>query len=513
MNDSLEQLLKILKPVWLRKWVVLLVATLVCAAGWPYVYYKPDQYEAMARVFINSQSMLTPLLKGLAVDSNAKERLADITRRTLLSRPNLETVVRQTDLDLVIETPQEKEMLLTALNEQISVSGGDQQDIYIIEYKNEDAKLAKDVVETLLAIFVENTLGVARRDTTVTERFLDEQIEVYEKRLVAAEERLKEFKRANMGLMPTEAGGYFSKLDAATERLAQARLELSEAEQRRNQIRMQIMDELAAVAEARPTSYDERLLLMEERLDELLLLYTEHHPDVIAVERAVEELTRLQQDERDLLSQEQVDEDTNTVNIVRGSIYGELKVALGRVEADVSALRVRVDEYEKRVIELRRLVDTIPRVEAELAKLDRDYHINKENYETLVNRRESAKISREADQSVDDIQFKIIDPPVESLVPVGPNRPAYLTLVLVAGLGLGGGVAWFLSLLRPTFINSRDVREYTDLPVLGSVSMVMTRGRVVRRNMENGTFVLFGLTLAVVYVALILMQKMNVGAF
>ena len=512
MNDSLEQLLKILKPVWLRKWVVLLVAALVCATGWPYVYYKPDQYKAMARVFINSQSMLTPLLKGLAVDSNAKERLADITRRTLLSRPNLETVVRQTDLDLLIETPQEKEMLLTALNERISVSGGDQQDIYIIEYKNEDAKLAKDVVETLLAIFVENTLGVARRDTTVTERFLDEQIEVYEKRLVAAEERLKEFKRANVGLMPTEAGGYFAKLDAATERLAQARLELSEAEQRRNQIRIQIAAELAANAEALQTSYDERLLLMEERLDELLLLYTEHHPDVIAVERAVEELTRLQQDEHERLSQEHV-EDSNTINIVRGSIYGELKVTLGRVQADVSALRVRVEEYEKRVIELRRLVDTIPRVEAELAKLDRDYHINKENYETLVNRRESAKISREADQSVDDIQFKIIDPPVEPLVPIGPNRPVYLTLVLAAGLGLGGGVGWFLSLFRPTFINSRDLREYTDLPVLGSVSMVMNRGQLVRRNMENGFFVLFGLMLVVVYVALILMQKMNVGIF
>ena len=516
MDESVEQILNVLKPVWERKWIVLLVATLVCAVGWPYVYRMPDQYNSMARVFINSQSMLTPLLRGLAVDSNTKERLADITRRTLLSRPNLEIVVRETDLDLAVRTPHEMEVLLQDLAEEISVSGGDREDIYIISYKNEDPVLAKEVVSTLLSIFVENTLGVARKDNTVTERFLDDQIKEYERRLINAEERLKEFKRANVGLMPTEAGGYYTKLEVAAERLAQARLDLREAEQRRNQLHRQIEGDssggvLSAGNQWLQTAYDERILLLEERLDELLLQYTDKHPDVIAITRSIDELKRLKQE-----ALEQIAEGRDAGGpqyIGQSNVYQELQIALARVEADVSGLRVRVNEYEKRVAALRQLVDTIPRVEAELAKLNRGYDITKENYETLVNRRESAKISREADQSIDDIQFRIIDPPFVPLVPVGPNRQAYLTVVLAFGFGAGCGLAWFLFLLKPTFMSSRELREFTDLPVLGSVSLVMTRIQIIKNNIEGGIFVLLGLILVTVYAALMLAQRLHVEIF
>ena len=188
-------------------------------------------------------------------------------------------------------------------------------------------------------------------------------------------------------------------------------------------------------------------------------------------------------------------------------MYQNLKVALGKTEAQVSALFVRVREYKNRVSQLRELVDTIPKVEAELARLNRDYNINKSNYEGLVSRRESAKISREADQSVDDIQFRIIDPPIASIEPISPNRPLLLTAVLCLGLGLGGGLAWALGQLRPSFSDSKELRDFSGLPVIGSVALVAVR------KVNTKQLLFFGLSTALlffVYLALMAAQFLRI---
>jgi hypothetical protein len=54
---------------------------------------------------------------------------------------------------------------------------------------------------------------------------------------------------------------------------------------------------------------------------------------------------------------------------------------------------------------------------------------------------------------------------------VAPNRTKLLAMVLVAGLGVGAGVAYLLHQLRPVFNNVRVLNEVTGLTVLGAVSM------------------------------------------
>ncbi len=505
MNDSVAQFFKIFRLLWNRRWLVLGVAVLVCAVGWPTVYSMPNKYEVAARVYLNTDTMLTPLLKGLAVNSNSKERMAATTRRTLLSRPNLEKVIRDTDMDLAVHGEGDIERLLADLTSRIDVGGRARDGIYSITFTDSDPVLAKNVVDILLSIFMETTLGVSRGDTTVTERFLEEQIQEYEARLTAAEERLKDFKQKNIGLMPSDAGGYFQRLQVAEDNLQQAALELDEATKRRDELQRQIKGEAAqlhrqSALREQSNVYDARILAMESRLDELLLQYTELHPDVVALEESIEELQRRRRAEA---NRGEAEFDGRNNNLV---VAEELRVALSTVEAEVSGLRVRVAEYQRRVSHLKSMVDTIPGVEAEYARLNRDYNINRTNYDELVNRRESAKISRDADQSVDDIQFQIIDPPIVPAVPIGPNRPLLYTVVLILGLGAGIALAWGLAIIRPSFYEQQSLREFTGLPVFGTVSLVMDKSRLMRRRMNILGFALAGLVLLFAYGSLIFIQ-------
>ncbi len=505
MNDTVAQFLKTIRLLWNRRWVVLGVATVVCAIGWPLVYMMPNKYETMARVYLNTETLLTPLLRGLAVDNNSKEKLASTARRTLLSRPNLEKVIRETDMDLEAHTAEDMERLLQALSEKIDVKGRPRDGIYTISYEDTDPQRAKKVVETLLSIFMETTLKGSRSDTTVTERFIEEQIKEYEARLTAAEERLKEFKRKNIGLMPSDAGGYFNRLQAESERLEEARLQLREAINRRDELRLQIQGEAQQnrqrqLMEEMAALYDSRIASMEARLDDLLLQFTEQHPDVVTLKESIEELKRQKAEELERRMQElSTQADASTVS-------DELRAALSTAEANVAALQVRVDEYERRVQHLKSMIDTIPKVEAEFARLNRDYDINRRNYEELVARRESAKISRDADQSVDDIQFRIIDPPVVPVVPSGPNRPLLFTVVLVLGFALGIAVAWGLSMIRPAFYEQKDLREFTGLPVFGTVALVMDKKRRMKRKLNAISFGIAGLLLLSAYGVLIVLQ-------
>ena len=153
MNEQIELIRNYVRVVWRLRWLALITATLLCAIGWVGVLALPNQYEVSAKVYVDSSTMLRPLLQGIAVGNNINESNARLMRRTLLVRPNLEKVARQTDMDIKAKTPTEYEQLLIGLSQKISVSGSANSNIYVIGYRNSDAKLATRVVEAVLNIF------------------------------------------------------------------------------------------------------------------------------------------------------------------------------------------------------------------------------------------------------------------------------------------------------------------------------------------------------------------------
>lgn len=500
MNEAFEPVLELSKTFWRKRWNVMVVTFLVCLIGWPVVYLLPNVYEANAKVYLDTESMLRPLLKGLAVQSDVRQEFVNVARRTLLSRPNMAKVARETDLDLQAKTPTEMEVLLQTLGEEIEVSGSGRENIYHISYRNSNPQIAKKVVESLLNIFMAGALDASRQDTDVTQRFLDDQIKDYQRRLEEAEAKLKVFKQKNIGMMPTESGGYFQKLDDAKLQMDTARLQLNETKMRRDELRSQLSQmEAGQEVVIRDESLAMRIAALETRLNELLLVYTEQHPDVIAVRRNLADLMAAQGGNKETvpMSREALSQSRS---------YHDLKVELGRAEADAASLEVRYEEFRRRVRSLQSLIDTIPEVEAELVKLSRDYEINKANYEALVARRESAKISQDAEMSTDQIQFKVVEPPHVPIIPAAPKRPLLITMVLIFGIGAGLFYAYAMATIKPTVNSVRHLRSVTGLPVLGAVTYIQSPGKRAGAMAKNGSFWLSCIVLLIGYAIIMYMQ-------
>jgi polysaccharide chain length determinant protein (PEP-CTERM system associated) len=159
----------------------------------------------------------------------------------------------------------------------------------------------------------------------------------------------------------------------------------------------------------------------------------------------------------------------------------QLTVSLSQAEAQVASMRTRVAEYAGRVERLRSRSAEVPEIEAQLAQLNRDYQVNKENYQKLVERRESARLSGDLSSATDMLTFRVIDPPTVPGQPSGPNRLRLFSLVFAGALAAGVAVAFLMSQVRPTFLSQSTLREVTGLPVLGAIGMNWTAAQTVRR--------------------------------
>ena len=478
MEELISQLQSSLKGIWKHRWSAILVAWLVALLGWIKVATLPDDYQTTARVFVDTQTILKPLLSGMTSVPNVEQQVA-IMSRTLLSRPNIERVMRMVDLDIQTRSPREHELQLEELMSKIKIGSTGNFDIYTISYNHRNPRQVRDVVQALLTIFVEGSFKGKKGESQKAVQFIDDQIKAYEEKLVAAENNVKEFKLKNNGLLPRQGADYSAQLLTSSDALNTARLELLEAEQARDAIKSQISgDEPVLGADVSPAMIDNpeldaRISALNKDLDKLRMQYTELHPDIVAAKRLIAQLETRKIEDSKLHS---ADPGKNYSPMLQ-----QLKVAETEAEAKVASIKARVQEYAARHARLLAQSNAVPEVESELAQLNRDYQVNKENYEKLIGRREAAKLSGDLSTTTDMMSFKIIDPPTLPMTPSGPNRLLLYSLVLLGALLTGAAAALLISQIRPTFLSPAELREATRLPLLGTIAMSWTAAERTKR--------------------------------
>src|SRR5437763_3227333 len=225
------------RALWRRRWYGVAVSWLVCLAGWAFVMQLPSQYEAKTRIYVDTDSILRPLMRGIAVDSNILSQV-DLMQRTLLSTPNLQKVSHTADLDLTAHSPTDSEEIVNGLRQRITVSG-EGRNLFTLAYTGPSRETASKVVQSLLTVFVESNLGSSRQDMVTARSFIDAQLQSYSKQLDEAEHRVAEFKAKNVGYLPGDEN-YSSKLDAARLQLAKTQADLAEEVQKRESLTKQL---------------------------------------------------------------------------------------------------------------------------------------------------------------------------------------------------------------------------------------------------------------------------------
>lgn len=519
MTEIISQVLSYALAAWRRRGIAIVIAWAVAIAGWSVVALMPDNYRSSALVHVDTASVLQPLLRGLTIDLDLQAEV-ELMQRTLLSRPNIETVLRDTDLDLSAKTVAESEKLVQDLTQRINVQR-QSADIFAISFQDTNPQLAHDVVQSLLTIFVEKNLGESRGDMEAARRFIEDQIKVYETKLAEAERRIAEFKQENLGLL-TGPNTSIQSFDNAKARVEDLRSQLREAQVRRTTLK----NELASIPQFLPAQSGPgsgppsdtaiQILEAQQTLENLKSRYTDKHPDVVIAKRRLDALFEQQEQELDAAAEaaQALAANPGTEGNAQGGtsnpVYEQLKVKLVDQEALIATLRDRLESAEKDLEESRKLAALGPELEAELARMTRDYNILLASYNQLLASRETEQISRARDSQAETIRFRVIEPPSVPSLPSGPNRLLFLAVVLIVALGSGGGSAVLLAMSSETFTSVAELKATLGIPVLGSVSTAANAYRGIWSRSRSGVFWTASITLLATFAALWFVE-MRVG--
>ena len=508
MYEQLQLIRMYLSGMWKYRWFGIAASWLVCVGIWTFVYLKPDIYEATGKIQIDMNTPLKPILRGLAVESDQSDTMNLMTRQ-LMSRPVLERIVRETDLGLSATNELQTEQVIDHLRSTISINIPKSQDrrsdsssIVTISYKDPKPKLAYNIVKKVIDILVENTLGANQSDTDVAHAFLRSQINDYEKRLYDTEQKLAEFKKKNVGVMPDQGGGYYNRLQTATDGLHKIDSDLQLAKNKVKILKTQIQQEAARSVTA---SYDKKIQEHEDKLNSLLLQFTDKHPDVQA-ERSI--ISSLKKSKAEAIKNASSDNSVNQNDdsLQMNQVYQNLQIALKEAEVNVSNIEASKTEQQRLIKTLQKQVDTAPEIEAQLSRLNRDYEITKKKYSELVSRLDSARISSQAEKSSENINFKVIEPPIVPIIPVGPKRLLLNLLAILAGLGAFFGVTFLILQLKPVVLTKKELVNLTGLPVLGTVTMVLDAETKKRKLKERFIMISLGVAQLVVFSVILVSQ-------
>ncbi|MCH8179587.1 MAG: DUF4407 domain-containing protein [Proteobacteria bacterium] len=476
MDDLLRQVSGILVAMWQRRWLGMAAAWAVSLLAMAAVTLViRDRYEASAKVFVDTQTVLKPLMSGLAFQPDVDQQVRMLAR-TLISRPNVEQLMKSPRTGLSNLSEVERDKTIDTLTRQIKVAPSGDANLFSITYRDINPQRAQIIVDELVSLFVSSGVTDKQRDSEQARRFLDEQIKSYESKLTESENRLKEFKLRNFGLTGTSNQDYFARMSTATEEVNRLRVELQAAERSRDALRRELSTEdptippeaMAMGGGPMMTETESRLDAQRRQLDELLRRYTDQHPDVMAARRTIAQL------EQQRRTEQETRKATGRGPAPTSPVFQRIRVALAEAEAKVASLRGQLGAQQAQLDQARAMAGKMPQVEAELAQLNRDYDVVRKNYEQLVTRRESASLGEKIDLTTKVAEFRVVEPPRVSPTPAKPSRFLVAMLGVIAAIGAGFGVAFALTQVFPTVLDSHQLRAVTGRPVLGSVSMVMS---------------------------------------
>ncbi len=111
MTNALAQLAQAYRAIFRHRWLGLIAAFAICAAGWSVVQNLPDKYRVSSQIQFDTETVLKPVLDGIAVDNPLREETALLVRRSLLTKDTLMKVVENSNVGSQTTSPAGKEQI------------------------------------------------------------------------------------------------------------------------------------------------------------------------------------------------------------------------------------------------------------------------------------------------------------------------------------------------------------------------------------------------------------------
>lgn len=464
-----------LYAIWRMRWLALAVAWAFCLVGWVMVMRVPAAYESGARIQVQVKSLFADGAE------NDMQKNVDRVRQSLTSTEILKRVVRTVSNGERPLTSYESLSLIGALRGGISITA-QSEDLLEIKTRislkgiseQQTAFIARNVTQKLIEIFIQENVIGSKANNAETLTFLDQELARRAKELADVDRRRAEITQSTLGALPG-SGTLDQRMDVARNEMVSLESNLMQARSALAAMNGQIAATPAQIPAASAggiDTLDQRIGTLEGQLSEAISRgWTEKHPDVIAIRAQLAQLRA-----------EKARGGSRSVPMAPNPVYVSLKSMQAEREGNVAALAARKSQLEGAVTMIAERQLAAPSAQIDQARLDRDYDVLKEQYNKLLTQREAAKLRSDASGKTDGVQFRVIDQPSLPRQPAAPNRTMLLTMVLIAGIVIGSGVAFAKSQLSNVFTTTQQLAKASGLPVLGSISEVITADtRTVRR--------------------------------
>ncbi|ASK87760.1 XrtA system polysaccharide chain length determinant [Sphingorhabdus sp. SMR4y] len=470
MNGLYDEFKIAVHSVWNRRWLALAVAWGLCLLGWLVVALIPNSYESHARISVEMQSILSD---KVGVDARERKKNMERVQETLASTINLEKVVRGTALNQSVATDRELANKVEMLRKNIEIKS-EKDNLFEISAKSsasnfsdaENAVLARDIVQKMIDIFVEENLSGDRGETSETIKFLDAQLAEREKELQEVEQKRVQFETENLGLLPG-VGSISQRMEAARAELAQIDSQISQASGSLAALNGQLAGTPPSIATPGVGSGGARgqLAQLESNLAGARARgWTDSHPDVISMKNEIAALR----------AQVRKDPAGSAGYRTPNPAYSSLQSMRAERQASLAALQARKNALQADMAQLASKQSLEPGVAAEMSRINRDHEVLKDQYDKLLADREQIKLRGQVESETDSLKFRVIDPPSSPRSPAAPNRPLLLAMVLIAGIGGGVGTAFAMGHVQTSYPTAARLEKASGLPVIGSVSQIVT---------------------------------------
>ncbi len=482
MNSLYDEFRVALHSVWTRRWLVLAVAWGICILGWLAIASIPNRYDSRARLLVDVNEILPDDAQG---GSFGGRQQIDQIRETLTSARNMEKVAATTGLLPAGAGEREKAGTVAMLQKNIKVVP-QQDNIFEITSSvavgslsdADNAKLASGVLDSLITVFRDDQLRGGRTNAREGLKFLDSQIADREKALREVEARRGAFEAQNIGLIPGGSGSPAQRIDAARAELSQIDSQLISAQAQLAAANGQLSSTPATinvpglnatgggVARQQLAGAQNELSSMRARG------LTDAHPDVIALKSQIASLKAMADREGT---------GGGGGGNSQNPAYASLSAMRAERQATVSALSTRKAQLTGDITRITSQQIQNPGIAAEYDRINGEYTAFKAQYDKLLGQREQVRMRGDVQTETDAIKIELLDPPSKPTSPAAPNRPLFLTLVLLAGIGGGVGVAFGLGQVRTSYATAGKLERASGLPVIGSITEVVTPERHVER--------------------------------
>jgi polysaccharide chain length determinant protein (PEP-CTERM system associated) len=497
-----------------RSWIVGpmfagLVISVVVAFLWP------DTYISYAVMRIDPQTVSSQLVPS-AVSMQMAQRLegfsAELRSRTtlggLIVDPNFhlyQKLRNRAPLEDAIDQMQ-KDVKIIPL--EAEASGERRYTTFRIQFSYSDRLMARAVVNNLVSHLTSQSVSQQKLNFDNTSDFMKSEVDNAQATLQAAQDALSKFKLENQGKLPENSSSNGIMMANLQMRLGQAGEHLSQMQQQKNSLQTNlnslndtrtILSQAEEATAASQAVKSTGLINLDNQIHgtEMLLAahqeqYTDQNPVVQSDQAQLKVLRALREKEQAKLDADQ-GAPPDAAQPKKGLTLGQ-KAAVSNVASNIAAVKTQIQNVEMSIKditaeksdldaqlkELRQRIDSSPVVEQKNAQLQQELTLAKERYDDVKKRQEMAGTAKNLDEHEMGERLDTLDPANVPEKPAEPNRyeiaAAGIGLGLMAGLALAGAKEAKDTSLK----NLKDVRAYTNLPVLSSIPL-LENGLLVRR--------------------------------